>query len=494
MEQDIDSKKRTLAHMAIAEGLILDYDLLNKDLSAYTPEQIILLAKSLPRGILTAEAFEQWQNKTPAIVAPTALYPSIKIVQSYEELPRKRDVHDFVKTFTSRFSTLHSILRSRQDLQGTLSINKLYQRSRHHASKEPISFIAMVMKKQVTKNNRIILTLEDPTGEITAIIPPENPLYADAKEVYEDEVLGFIGVMSNSGAVYLKAIIWPDVPHQKELKRSSEEEYALFVSDLHIGSKQFLAQDFERFLKWINGEVGTEEHKEILPKIKYLFIIGDLVDGVGVYPSQEDELEIKDIREQYKHAAHLLQHIPAHITIILCPGNHDYVRLAEPQPALGRDLALPLYDLPNIVMVSNPAYVTIGATNSFSGFDVLMYHGFSFDYYISNVDSIRTQGGYDRADLVMKYLLKRRHLAPTYGSTQIIPDEKDYLVINKVPDFFITGHIHKSTVAQYRGITLICGSCFQGITAFQIKVGHHPEPGRVPLVNLKTRDIKVLRF
>jgi DNA polymerase II small subunit len=95
----------------------------------------------------------------------------------------------------------------------------------------------------------------------------------------------------------------------------------------------------------------------------------------------------------------------------------------------------------------------------------------------------------------MKFLLKRRHLSPTHGGCPYIPDsEEDPLVIKKIPDFFATGHIHKTSVANYRNITLISGSCWQSKTAFQEKVGHHPEPSRVPLINLQTREVKILKF
>ena len=146
-------------------------------------------------------------------------------------------------------------------------------------------------------------------------------------------------------------------------------------------------------------------------------------------------------------------------------------------------------------MVSNPAAVNIGSTKDFPGFDFLLYHGFSFDYFIANVESIRNQGGYDRADLMMKFLLQKRHLAPTHKSTLYIPDvNQDPLVISNVPDFFLTGHIHKSSVSNYRNVTMICGSCWQSKTSFQEKVGHHPEPCRVPIINLQTREVKILKF
>ena len=65
---------------------------------------------------------------------------------------------------------------------------------------------------------------------------------------------------------------------------------------------------------------------------------------------------------------------------------------------------------------------------------------------------------------------------------------------DEIPDFFVSGHIHKSSVSHYGKTTLICGSCWQSTTKFQEKVGHHPEPCRVPIVNLKTRDVKLMKF
>jgi DNA polymerase II small subunit len=171
------------------------------------------------------------------------------------------------------------------------------------------------------------------------------------------------------------------------------------------------------------------------------------------------------------------------------------MRIAEPQPPLYKDFAKPLWALPNVIMVSNPAIVNIGKSKNFTGFNVLMYHGYSFDYFVANVDYLRMNGGYDRPELIMKFLLQKRHLAPTHTSTLYLPDiNYDPLVIDLVPDFFVTGHIHKSSVINYKGITLICGSCWQAKTSFQEKVGHHPEPSRVPLVNLQTREIKILKF
>ena len=315
-----------------------------------------------------------------------------------------------------------------------------------------------------------------------------------AGDIVNDEVLGISG-SNGDKIVFANKVHFPDIPLHKELKKAPKEAYAIFLSDMHLASDHFLPEKFQKFIDWLQGKVGSDSQKIIASKVKYLFIIGDLIDGIGIYPGQEDELTINDLTKQYEAVADYLIQIPSHIQIIICPGNHDGVRLAEPQPVLYKDLAKSLWDISNVTMVTNPAYINIPASEGFPGFDVLMYHGYSFDYYVANVDSIRNNGGYDRGDLIMKFLLQKRHLAPSHTSTVYIPETThDPLVIKDVPDFFVTGHIHKSTAANYRNITLISGSCWQSTTPFQEKVGHHPEPARVPVVNLQTREVKIMRF
>lgn len=415
----------------------------------------------------------------------------VKVVVSYKEEPKKREPQDFVSYFTMRYKALESLLRGRTELTNLGSISRIIKKK----EKEAVSLIGVVKEKQVTKNKNIILTLEDNTGQINILVNKnKTELYNMVKDVVLDEVLGATGANSDN-IVFANNIIWPDTPLDKPLKKAKEEGFVIFLSDLHVGSNKFLEEQLQKFISWIRGEVGTEKQKEMAKKVKYIFIVGDLVDGVGVYPGQETELDIEDIYEQYRACAELLDKIPQNIEIIICPGNHDAGRLAEPQPAMYKDFAKPLWSLPNVTMVSNPAVVNIHASQEFEGFDVLLYHGYSFDYYVANVDSIRNNGGYDRPDLLMKFLLKRRHLAPTHTSTLYVPDpKKDPLVIKKIPDFFVTGHIHKASIANYRNITMVCGSCWQSKTGFQQKVGHHPEPCRVPIVNLKTRAAKMLRF
>jgi DNA polymerase II small subunit len=416
---------------------------------------------------------------------------SVVVKFSYNREPQKYSVNDFVSYFNRRYDLIEKMLRPRPELQSTISISRvLKKREREH-----VSVIGMISGKTETRNGNILITLEDPTGTISALVSKNKPdIFKQANDLVLDETVGVTGVCGNK-IIFVNNIIWPDIPIHTEMKKAPDEAYAIFLSDTHIGSKNFLESAFKKFLKWIIGDTGTKEQKMIARKVKYVFIAGDLVDGVGIYPNQDKELTIKDIYGQYAELSRLLSFIPPHINIIVSPGNHDALRMSEPQPALDNDFAAPLHSLSNVTVVSNPGIVNIHSSDNFTGFDVLLYHGYSFDYYVSNVDSIRNKGGYRRSDLIMRFLLKRRHLAPSHTSTLYVPDsDDDSLVIKKVPDFFATGHIHYSLVANYRSVTMISGSCWQGMTSFQEKLGHNPEPARVPLINLKTRAIKILYF
>lgn len=427
-----------------------------------------------------------------SILPITSIKTTINILLSYENKPHKYEVKDFSTIFTSRYRFLEKILRYKPTLSENLTSIARIQGKKE---REHVSLIGMVEEVGTTKSGNIMISLEDLTGRVKILIKKEDAeSFSAAKELVPDEIIGITGTCSEH-MLFGEKIVWPDIPVAEELKKSPEDVSAIFLSDFHVGSKMFLQEEVNKFMNWLNGNTGNEAQKEAAAKVKYIFIAGDLVDGIGIYPAQEEELDITEIKAQYTEFVKILSQIPVDKQIILCPGNHDLVHLAEPQSIFYREYCPELYALPNVTLVTNPAVVNIAKTGTFPGFDVLIYHGYSFDHYVANVEPLRNGGGYNRADLIMKFLLKRRHLAPTFKSTPYFPAHpEDPLLIKKVPDFFVSGHIHYSKVAHYKGVTMICGSCWQSKTAFQEKMGHEPEPGRVPLVNLKTREVKILRF
>ncbi|UZE93746.1 MAG: metallophosphoesterase [Candidatus Pacearchaeota archaeon] len=411
----------------------------------------------------------------------------VVVTEIIEPQVKKIEVKDFVRCFRDRFLTIKNFIQE-HDLKGLTSIGKISSNRRF------LSVIGLVNAKRITKNKNLLLTIEDMTGKINVIVHHDKTdLFEKGKYVVLDEVIAVTGSGSNE-IIFANDIIFPDIA-AVEKKRSDKEEYAAFTSDIHLGSVKFLEENFLKFIDWLNGKIGSEKQRELSSKIKYLFIAGDNVDGIGVYPKQEKELIIRDIREQYKKLAEFLGKIRKDVTIIMCPGGmHDAVRLVEPQPKIPKEIAPELYELENLILTTNPSIIKIAHSRNFPGFNVLMYHGDSYDYYGDAVDPLRQNNAKLRPDMIIHFLLKKRHLAPTHTSTTYYPGEKDYLVIRNVPDIFVSGHIHKSAISSYNNILTISCSCWQLKTAFQEKFGHEPDPCKVPILNLKTGKVNMLDF
>ncbi|MEM2874267.1 MAG: metallophosphoesterase [Candidatus Nanoarchaeia archaeon] len=419
----------------------------------------------------------------PKVVASDT---SVEVLTKEIYQGKKIEVRDFVTYFRNRYNFFKNLFLNRPELSDAVSINKL-----RPGGKATIIVSIFDMKKLPT--GTIKLCVEDVTGQLSAIISAKNiTLIEKARSLALDEIVALKGSASKDN-FFVDDIIWPDTP-QKIRQKAPDEVYLACLADPHIGSKMFLQKEFEKAIKWLRSEYGNNKQRELAKKTKYIVIGGDIVDGVGIYPTQERELEIKDIYKQYEAAAKFLSQIPDDKHIIVLPGNHDALRICEPQHALFKDLAEPLYKLSNVIMAPNPSYVRIHKQENFSGIDLLLYHGYSFDYFVENIEALRLAGGYDAIDKVWEFLLKRRHLAPTYGATLALPIEDDPLLIKQIPDIAISGHVHKSKIGNYKGVLTIGCSCFQSTTTFQQKMGHNPDPCRVPLVNLQTGKARILRF
>ena len=321
------------------------------------------------------------------------------------------------------------------------------------------------------------MRVDDPTGTLKVVC--RDPLSEKgALEAPLDSMVVVEVSRSKSGSLYADSVVLPDVPGRRVVS-ASHRVYAALLSDLHIGSRMFLADDFHRFLRWLNGAFGDED---VVGRVKYLVVAGDLVDGVGVYPGQEFQLSERDPKKQYDLAASLLAQVPEHIQIILSPGNHDAVRQALPQPAVPVDMAESLYAKANVRWVGDPACVKL------HGVSFLLYHGKSLDDVIATTPNL----AYDRPTEAMRLLLKARHLAPTYGKrTALSPELRDYLVIDQVPDIFHAGHVHTYGELSYRGTLLINSGTWQAQTDFQTNMGLEPTPSVIPIVDLST--LKVTR-
>ena len=373
----------------------------------------------------------------------------------------------FGRLFRDRYQRLFSIVKERLDTKNSANVSA----TKNLAPGKKVK-VAGLLSDRSSKRGVVELRVDDPTGNLK-VVCQEGPVEKAALEAPLDSMVVIEVSKAKSGQLFADSVVLPDVPGRRAVS-ASHRVYAVLLSDVHIGSRMFLADDFARFLQWLNGGFGD---KDVVSRIKYLVIAGDLVDGVGVYPGQEFQLAERDPKKQYELAGQLLKQVPGHIQIVISPGNHDAVRQALPQPAVAVDMAESLYAMDNVRWVGDPAYIKL------HGVTFLIYHGKSLDDVIATTPNL----AYDRPTDAMKLLLRARHLAPTYGKrTALSPELRDYMVVDQVPDVFHVGHVHTYGELSYRGTLLVNSGTWQAQTQFQLNMGMEPTPSIVPVLDLST--------
>ncbi|SES97923.1 DNA polymerase II small subunit [Methanococcoides vulcani] len=396
---------------------------------------------------------------------------------------------EFVQYFRNRYSKLSDMIRGRITARPIESLN----RNRKHGGGlkrsgggdySEVSIIGMVSEVRSTANGHKMLQLEDPTGSFLVLVhQAEKDLFEEASKIILDEVIGITGSLTNDGSLIVaKKIILPDLPNISH-RREGTWGKAVFTSDVHIGSSTFLEEEWCSFLDFLNGKCDNDQMKELSKDIRFLVIAGDLVDGIGIFPGQEHELDILDIYDQYAKAAEYFSQVPEHIQIIISPGNHDAVRQAEPQPRFPERITSLFED--RITFVGNPALVDL------DGVQVLMYHGRSIDDLVASIPGV----SYQEPEKAMIEMLKRRHLSPIYGSrVSIAPEKQDHFVIDPIPDILHCGHVHTIGIGRYKNVLAINSGTWQSQTEFQKMVNVMPTPAQVPIVDLSTLRTTLLHF
>lgn len=374
--------------------------------------------------------------------------------------------------FQNRFSKLKKIVSNRPEAKMLKSISSaLSEKSDNDI------YVCGLLSDRNVERNVTKLTIDDPTGSIDTIVF-DRDLQKIAASLLRDQFVMEKIILGKNGGFIVKDIIMPDIA-ERAPNRSKTETYAVFLSDLHIGSMYFMEKELNDFILWLSST------DPVARKVRFVLICGDVVDGVGIYPNQDKELDLVDVQGQLEKTLSLLNKIPKHIKVIITPGNHDPGRRALPQPAIPDFYNSELWNQKNISMLGNPSMISL------NGVKILMYHGQSID------DVVRTTPGlsYDKPAQVMKHLLQARHLSPIYGSqTPLAPETEDMMVIDEVPDIFHAGHVHVVDMDLYRGVLILNSGAWQHQTPFQAGVGINPTPGLAVVVNLKTFKVYTKDF
>jgi DNA polymerase II small subunit len=438
-----------------------------------TKEELLGLAKAqqaleIPAPVATTIPAKQISSRLEILRDPS------------KEIGTGGSIDDFSHYFRDRFHKLSSAFRDRYDARDAASIATALAAEPN----QKVKFIAMVMEKR-ERQGKLFLQIDDLEDSATVLVSAEaRAAYEVAQKIPLDQVICVSGVRAKGDLIVAKEILLPDIPDHKP-HLADEEVWAVLLSDLHAGSKKFLGNELNRVFDWLNLKVGDQEQRAIAERTKYVVICGDIVDGIGIYPRQEQELAIVDLYEQYREAAKYVSRIPDHVETVVLPGNHDPVRQALPQPPIPKDFGEPLYESHEFKSLGNPAEV------SMHGVRLLLHHGRSLDDIITSVPNI----DFTQPEKAMKLQLQCRHLASEYGNrTAIAPEKVDHLIIENIPDVFQSGHIHVVKYENYRGTQIINSGAWQAQTDYQRRVGLVPTPGILTAVNLHTLQVRLMNF
>ncbi len=437
-------------------------------------------------SVSTGESHQKPQEETGDSPVETKGLQSAETTSVRSRDPERREVtvsgdisstgtgayEDFVSVFHDRYEKLARELRGRVNHRPTDTIEDM-------APGSDAGLIGMISDIRTTASGHWLVELEDTNGTFPCLVMKDRDFASEMMTLLHDEVVAVEGTLADDGGIlFVDTFYFPDIPRTHSPSTADRKVEAALISDVHVGSEEFLEDAWQRFTSWL--------HTEEAAHVEYLLIAGDMVEGVGVYPNQDEELDIIDIYDQYEAFNEYLKEVPGDMEIIMIPGNHDAVRLAEPQPAFDEQLR-EIMSAHDATISANPSTVTV------EGVSVLMYHGVSLDEVIAELPD--DAASYDRPQDAMRQLLKKRHVAPQYGGhTRIAPEEEDHLVMEEVPDIFHTGHVHKLGYGTYHSVLNINSSCWQAQTDFQKSVNLDPDVGYAPIIDLQTLDLTIRHF
>jgi DNA polymerase II small subunit/DNA polymerase delta subunit B len=201
----------------------------------------------------------------------SVLPEDVVVIKEFKEEPRKVSVDDLVKMLRKRYENISEILLKRLDLVNLISIGKITKKSKK------FSLICLVRDKNPDKRS---LLVEDGSGEVEVFFTED---LEDFKFIVLDEVVGLVCETVND-MIFVRKVVFPDIPFKKEISRTEEEVFCLFLSDFCLDSG-FNEKYFQKFLDWLK----EQKEKNIL-----IFVLG------GISSKESDVEEIFKILSSFK--------------------------------------------------------------------------------------------------------------------------------------------------------------------------------------------------
>jgi DNA polymerase II small subunit/DNA polymerase delta subunit B len=177
--------------------------------------------------------------------------PKVEILKEFSQPTGIFSSEDILKFFHERYEFFRKILEKRIDLVNLISINRISKKLRK------FSIIGMISDKNEEEKS---VEVEDLTGTITIFLDEKifNLLPLDV-------VIGFV-CERKGDRIIAEDVIFPDIPLRKEVSKTTNNVYCLFVSDFHLDFSENYKL-FENFL----GSIKNLSYPNLL-----IFFLGDI--------------------------------------------------------------------------------------------------------------------------------------------------------------------------------------------------------------------------
>jgi len=168
----------------------------------------------------------------------------VKILRKFKKT-EKITVQDFVKNLNNRYNFLQDILMKKIELSDIVSINK--------GNVGNLTIIGLVKEKEV-KEDRFLISLEDPTGEIKTLATKKL-----GERINLDDIIAVSGRVTNK-KLFIDKLLFPDVPLKPVVY--SKESINVVFSD-----KKDIETDYLIYDNKIKDKIKNKEYEITNPCI-----------------------------------------------------------------------------------------------------------------------------------------------------------------------------------------------------------------------------------
>ena len=172
---------------------------------------------------------------------------------------------DFVSVFRDRYERLARHLKGRVNHRATDTLSSA-------GGGGEAGLVGMVAEINSTKSGHWMIDLEDTRGTFPCLVMKDKEIAEHVDELLLDEVIAVEGSVSGDGSIlFVDDLHFPDVPRTYRPNTADRPVQAALISDVHVGSQEFLGDAWSRFADWL--------HTEEAAQVEYLCIAFDHVAG-----------------------------------------------------------------------------------------------------------------------------------------------------------------------------------------------------------------------